>query len=524
MIVLPGDPRRVVPRWHSPDVSAQRPDTHSLRRGTIPKAPAPDTREVLRRAADFRTHPDDAHAGDLLSVALIARQPEIAHDAAHWILKSDTASTLMRHLATRALKPDTPESQERLAVPTDVSGTNRDRAGERIRTLRARLALVPQDPMSWAELARQHTLTGHLKKAKDAMRVAVAGAPSDRYLLRSSARLMHHTGDLEQAHALLARAPRTPTDPWLIAGEITLAGIAGRPARFLRTGRRLLEEAGIPPVHLSELASALATIELDTGHAVHARRLFRKALKDPNDNALAQAEWAAGIIKLDVEPQLLSIPSSWEARALAAAAADEAESTISEAWGWFYDQPFASGPAVFGSYQASKHGQFADGARFAEAGIAANPGSFLLHNNLAFCLAKLGNIARAEHELSLIHTESLDRGERGTIQATRGLIAFRSGNPRAGTEHYREALSMLPTRETCVLALINLAIETFRVDPALGEPLARQSSRGGRETRAGCCRPRRLAQATPGRPGQAANRCNARARYTLSLAHGPFSI
>jgi tetratricopeptide (TPR) repeat protein len=286
---------------------------------------------------------------------------------------------------------------------------------------------------------------------------------------------MHHTGDFEQAHALLARAPRTPTDPWLIAGEITFAGIAGRPARFLRVGRRMLEDAGIPPVHLSELASVLATIELDAGHAVHARRLFRKALRDPNDNALAQAEWAAGIIKLNVEPQLFSVPSSWEARALAAAAAGEAEPTLNEAWGWFYDQPFASGPAIFGSYQASKHGHFEEGAKFAKAGATANPGSFQLRNNLAFCLAKLGQTARAQQELSRIHDSHLDRDDHGTIEATRGLIAFRSGDSRTGREHYRRALSLLTSRESRVLALINLAVETFRVDPLLGEPLARQS-------------------------------------------------
>jgi tetratricopeptide (TPR) repeat protein len=474
MILPSSDPRRVLPRWHSPEVSAQRPDTHSLVAGTIqPEHPSNPT-EVFRRAADFAACPDDAHAGDLVSVALIARRPEVAQEAAQWILNSETASALMRQLAQMIINPEVADAQGVLAVPTDVSGTNRVVVAQRIATLRRRLSLAPDNPMAWAELARQHTLTGHLGKAKDAMRVAITRAPHDRYLLRATARLYHHTGELERAHALLARAPRTPSDPWLIAAEITFASLSDQDPRFVRAGRRLLE-SGVPPVHLSELASVLATLELDAGHSAHARRLFRRALVDPAENALAQAEWAAAHINLDVEPYLHSVPSSWEARALAAAAAGEPGVTISEAWGWFYDQPFASGPAVFGSYHAAKHGRFSEGANFARDGIAANPRSFLLRNNLAFCLAKIGDTDAAEQQMHFIKSEQLNRDQRATVEATHGLIAFRSGRSAEGAARYRRALDALPDGERRLLALINLAVETLRIDPQLGNSLARQS-------------------------------------------------
>jgi len=468
------DPRRVLPRWHSPAASAQRPDTHSLHAGSIQSAPPANPAEVRRRAADFAAHPDDAHAGDLISVALIARQPAVAQEAAKWILGSESASALMRQLATMTLNPAVSDAQGLLAVPTDVSGTNRTVAGERIATLRHRLSLAPDDPMAWAELARQHTLTGNLKQAGAAMRVAITRAPTDRYLLRATARLHHHVGDPERAHSLLARAPRTPSDPWLIAAEITLANLTERDSRFLRAGRRMLD-SGIPRVHLSELASVLATIELDAGRTTHARRLFRKALEDPNDNALAQAEWAAPHINLDIGQQLRTVPSSWEARALAAAAADMPEATITEAWGWFYDQPFASGPAIFGSYQAAKHSQFQQGARFAAEGIVANPKSFLLRNNLAFCLAKQGDLPGAEAQLRSINNEQLDDDQRATIEATHGLIAFRAGKLAEGADRYRRAMDAFTSPESKVLALINFAVETLRVNPDDGQTLARRS-------------------------------------------------
>src|ERR1700722_12745504 len=135
-----------------------------------------------------------------------------------------------------------------------------------------------------------------------------------------------------------------------------------------------------------------------------------------------------------------------------------------ESRAWFYDQPFASGPAIFGSYQAAKHSQFQQGARFAAEGIVANPKSFLLRNNLAFCLAKQGDLPGAEADLPSIHNEQLDDDERATIEATRGLIAFRAGKLAEGVDRYRRAMDAFTSQESKVLALINFAVETLRVN------------------------------------------------------------
>src|SRR5690242_21067869 len=53
----------------------------------------------------------------------------------------------------------------------------------------------------------------------------------------------------------------------------------------------------------SELASALATEELEAARARHARRLFEQALTAPTENTVAQATWAAtvgGLSTLDL--------------------------------------------------------------------------------------------------------------------------------------------------------------------------------------------------------------------------------
>jgi hypothetical protein len=90
-------------------------------------------------------------------------------------------------------------------------------------------------------------------------------------------------------------------------------------------------------------------------------------------------------------------------------------------------------------------------------------------------LAKVGKITDARRHLDLISKDGLSRSDRATIEATRGLIAFRSGDPNDGTRMYQHAIEMLPTRESRVLALINFAIETIRIDPQVGDALARQS-------------------------------------------------
>jgi tetratricopeptide (TPR) repeat protein len=465
--------RKVLPRWHSPEVSAQRPDTHSIR---VP-APAEDTNlgvdELRRRETEFLDDPTDAHAGDFVGAALLARRPERAVDAAAWLMSSGTSSLLSRRLAQRVLQPPVSDDQEHLAVPADMSGTDREIVGRRIQTLRTRLSDAPRDPMTWAELARQHALAGSEAKALEAMRVAIAQAPSDRYLLRAAARLYHHVGDHGSAYALLRRATRTPTDPWLVAAEIASADLAGRSPYFVKVGRAMVESA-LPPEHLTELASALGTIELEAGERRRARRLFAKALEAPNDNALAQAEWAATRIALEVEPHLQQ-SDSWEARAIAAAAARDSARAVIEAWGWFFDQPFATDPPIFGSYHAAKSLDFAEGARFAEQGLAANPNAFMLRNNLAFCLAKLDRVREAEAHLTMLRSQLHGPEQAATFKATQGLIAFRAGDPDTGSRLYREAIGATNDRDSQLLALINFAVESVRADPTSGAAIARQA-------------------------------------------------
>jgi tetratricopeptide (TPR) repeat protein len=125
-------------------------------------------------------------------------------------------------------------------------------------------------------------------------------------------------------------------------------------------------------------------------------------------------------------------------------------------------------PPVFGSYHAAVAQQYELGVDFGRQGLIANPGLVLLRNNLAFCLAKLGEVAAAAKELEQVDLSALAPDDQATLLATHGLIAFRSGDPVAGKEAYERAIRLARDARVRAIALIMLAVEeaTVRHDEA----------------------------------------------------------
>lgn len=79
----------------------------------------------------------------------------------------------------------------------------------------------------------------------------------------------------------------------------------------------------------------------------------------------------------------------------------------------------------------------------AEAGLVANPDNTLLRNNLAFTLANEDRPAQAAAQLDLVQTGGLSPREHAVVSATRGLIAFRTGQTAEGRRLYDDAINEL---------------------------------------------------------------------------------
>jgi tetratricopeptide (TPR) repeat protein len=459
------NPRRVVPRWRSPADALAANEGRAITRSAPPLPPLrPD---IVSREAEWLRSQERGVALDLVSLASTSPDPSpVAQDAARWLMNQGHLTALARRAVERVLNP-IQLVEEAATEQRPDEDSSRIATERRLRHLKAALTAEPRDAVAWAERARMYALLGQKLPAVAAMRRALALAPNHRYFLRAAARLWLHYDDPERARATLIGSRRTPNDPWLLASEIAVNSVMDRRSPLVRGAELGLVRGRWAPADLTELHSALGTVELETGKSRRARDLFRESLRGANDNSLAQAEWASPHVKgveAALESALEEVPKSFEARSIAAVNERHHAEAVSQAWFWLLDQPFSSEAAVFGSYQAALIQDFARSLAFAERGLQANPQLPILLNNAAFALAKQNEVERAQALLDRIPAAALeDPDEAAVISATQGLIAFRAGDVDAGERHYAEALAKMSSETSKALAMLMFVVEMLRV-------------------------------------------------------------
>ncbi len=422
--------RQVIPRWRDLHATLRHGEFGTSERHPAPPS-VPDGEGLDDRVREFQENRSLSFAADLLSASIVLGVTPETVTAAE-VVEADDRSPVMVRKTARWLLDRAEEGGGTVALA--------ERPQDEIARLRKGLRANPRNAIRWSELARHFINEGREDKAKRAMSIAVTMAPRDRYILRCAVRLWIHLADAERALSTLRNARGAVlSDPWLLASEIATSATTDMPSRNIRRGREMMDLGRDSAFALSELASALATIEMEAGSR-RAKRLFDTALIEPNENSVAQAEWASSrlpSIKLGEE----QIEMSPEARAHRFADVRDADGTLSATWEWLHDQPFSAEPPIFGSYHASMHRKFEDGVELAEQGRKANPRDWLLLNNLAFCLASLDRWEEAEKALGDIPGQP--EGSSATLAATRGLVEFRAGHIERGRQLYRTAIKMM---------------------------------------------------------------------------------
>lgn len=263
--------------------------------------------------------------------------------------------------------------------------------------------------------------------------------PTNRFVLRSASRLYIHEKDLELGHAVLRKSLATQSDPWLVAAEIAASSTLGRASNLVSTGRRMLKDGAHQALHVSELASALGTLEMVAGNARASRKLFRQSLIEPTENAIAQARWAASQMNLsDLHSSYLQ--RSPEALAWVSYNEGKWDQSLGESVKWLQDQRFSSRPAILASYVAAVSLENYDqSAEWARLGLVANPDDPILLNNLAYALVNLGKVEEAHALLPRIRP-----GGSAVVEvlhaATSGLIHYRMGDRARGRAEYLDAI------------------------------------------------------------------------------------
>jgi tetratricopeptide (TPR) repeat protein len=464
--------RHIFPRWRSFRATAR------LGELTEPVVGKPrDTSDLdislARGIADWEESPTLWRGLDLLGSAMVAGKIDSFSTLVDQIRANPLAPELIRNVLHRLR-----DSENRDVDPIEPTEQSESSLHHQIRTHRRRIIEAPRDAIEWIELARGYTTAGVNHKAERSIRAALQLAPNNRFVLRSAARFLIHIGDKEAAHHLLTKSAVTSHDPWLLASEIAISSSIGRTSKLIRVARAKAE-ADIRPSEVTELASALGTLEAENGKSRVAKRFLRQALNGANENSVAQIQWlnrsclGEGVDVSNANPPLLH-----EAKAWTNFYAGSFEEAKDESLRWLQDQPFASAPAVLSTFiLADIMGNYQEGKRISKAALFANPEDPMLLNNLAVCLLELGELEEAETTLERLKLNELESRGRAIFSATYGMLAFRKGDIDEGRRLYLEAINVAKeagAKITAARAALHLALEELAArSPAREEAITR---------------------------------------------------
>jgi Tfp pilus assembly protein PilF len=455
--------RNIIPRWRDFKTTLALGELKSVDDG----ASSHDliaSADLSDQIADWNANKSLAFATDLVGAGLVLGEKDGIRDAVDFILSDESGSTdLQRRVARSAQGFDFLFDDSR-AEELETRSSNQliDNSAARVRKFRTHLKEAPRNPIKLVELAREYAILGSIHKAVRTMDVAVALAPANRFVLRSAARLFVHALEFDKAHYVLRRAPSLRGDPWLLAAEIAVSSEMDRTSHHIKRGLGYVEDANFSPFEVSELASAIATVEIESNFKA-ARKLFRKALKQPTENSIAQAEWASReVSSMTIEVEEFDAPRKYEALASSHFKDGEFDKAVDQGENWILDQPFAVNPVLFTGFVSNVTENFELSERLYRFGLRANPENGILRNNLAFALASNNEPYLAEQEVARIDRTSLTIQDRIVIKATEGLIEFRKGDAAEGRSLYREAIELANENDKgglAIRALVYLARE-----------------------------------------------------------------
>lgn len=434
---LEGVERRVVPRWRPTALTATLP-------GGLPLVTGVQRRLALREdeagleglQGEFQEKRTFPFAADLLNAAVSSGKPELALDAAAVVLEEAASMPpALVDLAQHALGHTPTARQQERNVDATASGL--------VRELRGRLNRYDSNALDWIDLALAYVSLGQDRKAERAVQTALGLSSHNRHVLRSAARYFVHSGDPGRAQETLTRAQNLLVDPWLLSAELAVSSISGRTSRHIKQARQLVDSGRFSKLDLSELAAAIASEEAASGSVKNAVRRMRSALEEPTDNTLAQGEWFSHHVSHlgDLGQTATKVPRAFEASASISLYRSKWQDALDAARRWGEDEPYSSRPAMLASFVSGMiledHYRSIEAL---EAALRSNPSDAGLLNNLAFSYASIGRIEDARARISTVPTEGLSNSLLIATEATRGLIAFRSGLEDQGLRGYTDAI------------------------------------------------------------------------------------
>jgi hypothetical protein len=425
--------RRLIPKWRKAKFSLHQPDMLGLIKPTKSVAPAPISVEAVDLALwTWEQTKSIGDLADLLAFGMDVQQHIRLAPAAEAALKSPGATPAMKLVAQEILRSGV--SQAFLWRDSE--------AAKSVRGLRVLLRNTPNDVIALVDLAQHHLAVGRQHAAHRALMAAYQVSPDSVHVLRAVTRFWIHIGLPDKAHAFIKKAPRTATDPWLMASEIATAQVAGATSSQLRKAQRALTTKSFKSRDVTELAGAVGGTELYQGNFKEARKLFRLALEYPTDNVLAQAITNQDHLQIEISDSLIQkAPSGvFEGRALQALLRTDFEEVGQLTECWAEEEAFSSRPRLLQSFVHGALGNFELALDAADAGLLTDPKDLSLRGNRAYALALMKRFDEAGAELKLIDAQGGEDNRPLTL-ATMGAVKLLTGEHELGSALYEEALA-----------------------------------------------------------------------------------
>ena len=387
------------------------------------------------------------YASELVSAAVAngIRNNSVAKDAAEFVLNQDGKTTeSQRTVALSLLAEDNDRAFPKCNHEIDELLMNTGEIYAKIGYLKSIIRKYPFSPINYVEIARFYTMIGQTNQAIKMMNIALGLDSENRFISRSAARLFVHVEDLDLAHYVLRKNKQVAFDPWLMASEISVNLLRERSSSLIKKGVALINSGDFSPFSLSELSSSLGTLEFVKGTQKRSKLFFEKSLISPNDNSLAQAEWAkANKLSLHFDKTVCDkVNMSYEANALYAYQKDKYEDALKASIRWLNDMPYSKNPIFVGaniSYTFLK--DYKTAAKILKRGLEANPNEPAFMNNLAYTYALDGKLVEANEIIQKANKVSdIDERTQICLSATRGLIAYREKRIEEGRALYMEAI------------------------------------------------------------------------------------
>ena len=424
-------PRRVVPRWRPSWITATTAEAKSNLRpvGQPVESKRKVDLEVSQKIHELDVVRSVPVAAELMFLASAAGNEAAAKQAAVVILasKDQIGSRQLVRSAQQILQGGSTERVE--AASKDF-----------VKHARTLLAIDYRNPVLLMDTARELAAMRQDKAALRYVRAAVAMAPNSRFVLRAAARYYLHIGEHEIAHDLLRRSPLIGSDPWIQASEIAIATVRGKTSDLAKQSIKRLSEAKQVGAEVTELASAVGTVELLSGSDKKAKILFKHALSNPNDNSLAQAEWAATKLKLVVDNKALKTPMSYEANSHNAYRRQEIAAAIDYAVLWAKDEPFASRPMDSQCYLLSLEGRYTEALEVAKVAHDLDGDGIGPVLNLLFAQIQAGDLDNAMEDFLRLGRHPDMKMHATHYLANGGALAYAMGDFEQARQLYQRAI------------------------------------------------------------------------------------